>query len=156
MIEVDVPGWRRLELGTLVLDLNGTLAVDGSLLPVHSSVAELQKRLEICLLSADTHGTLDSVAAELGVRAVRLKPGGGESQQKAQFVRELGPDSVAAVGNGANDVGMLEIAGLSLAVLGDEGCAVDAIRASDLLVGSADEALELLLRPQRLVASLRR
>ena len=156
MIEVDVPGWRRLRLGTLVLDLNGTVAVDGRLLPVHSSVAELQKRLDVCLLSADTHGTLEAVAAELGVRAVRLQPGGGESQQKAKFVRELGPDSVVAVGNGANDVGMLEIAGLSLAVLGDEGCAVGAIQVSDLLVGSADEALELLLQTQRLVASLRR
>jgi P-type E1-E2 ATPase len=156
MIEVDVPGWRHLQLKTLVLDLNGTLAVDGRLLPVHTSVAELRRQLEVCLLSADTHGTLEEVAAELGVRAVRLEAGGGESQQKAEFVRELGPDSVVAVGNGANDVGMLEVAGLSMVVLGDEGCAVRALQASDLLVGSADEALELLLTPQRLVATLRR
>ncbi|EQD46013.1 Haloacid dehalogenase domain protein hydrolase, partial [mine drainage metagenome] len=98
-----------MELGTLVLDLNGTLAVDGQLLPVHSAVAELRRRLDVCLLSADTHGTLEEVAAELGVQAVRLRSGGGESQQKAEFVRGLGPDSVVAVGNGANDVGMLEI-----------------------------------------------
>ncbi len=156
MIEIDVPGWRRLQLRTLVLDLNGTLAVDGQLLPVHSSVTELQQRLDVCLLSADTHGTLEEVAAELGVRAVRLRSGGGESEQKAEFVRELGPDSVVAVGNGANDVGMLEIAGLSVTVLGEEGCAVRALQTSDLLVGSADEALDLLLHPQRLVATLRR
>ena len=142
MIDVDVPGWRHLQLGTLVLDLNGTLAVDGRLLPVHSSIAELSTQLEVCLLSADTHGTLDQAAEELGVRAVRLHQGGGESQQKAQFVTELGADSVVAVGNGANDVGMLEIAGLSTS--------------SDLLVGSADEALDLLLHPRRLIATLRR
>lgn len=156
MIDVDIPGWRRLQLNTLVLDLNGTLAVDGRLRPVHATVAELQQRLDVCLLSADTHGTLEEVAGELRVRAVRLRSGGGESQQKAEFVRALGPDSAVAVGNGANDVGMLEIAGLSMAVLGDEGCCSQALQASDLLVGSADEALELLLHPQRLVATLRR
>ncbi|MFZ0994810.1 MAG: ATPase P [Candidatus Dormiibacterota bacterium] len=156
MIEIIVPGWRHLQLSTLVLDLNGTLAVDGRLLPVHASVAELVQRLDVCLLSADTHGTLEEVAAELRVRAVRLRPGGGESQQKAEFVQQLGADSVVAVGNGANDVGMLEIAALSLTVLGDEGCAVRAIQASELLVGSADEALDLLLHPLRLVATLRR
>ena len=63
MIEIDVPGWRRLQLANLVLDLNGTLAVDGHLLPVHASVGELRQRLNVCLLSADTHGTLDEVAA---------------------------------------------------------------------------------------------
>lgn len=156
MIDVDVPGWRHLLLATLVLDLNGTLAVDGKLLPVHSSIAELSTQLEVCLLSADTHGTLDQAAAELGIRAVRVQQGGGESQQKAQVVTELGADSVVAVGNGANDVGMLEIAGLSIAVLGDEGCAVRALTTSDLLVGSADEALDLLLQPRRLIATLRR
>jgi P-type E1-E2 ATPase len=156
MIDVDVPGWRHLQLETLVLDLNGTLAVDGTLLPVHASIAELATRLEVCILSADTHSTLDQVASELAVRATRLRPGGAESQQKAQFVNGLGADSVVAIGNGANDVGMLEIAGLSIAVLGDEGCSVRALTASDLLVGSADEALDLLLRPQRLIATLRR
>lgn len=85
MIDVDVPGWRHLLLATLVLDLNGTLAVDGKLLPVHSSIAELSTQLEVCLLSADTHGTLDQAAAELGIRAVRVQQGGGESQQKAQW-----------------------------------------------------------------------
>ena len=156
MIEIDVPGWRRLRLDNLVLDLNGTLAVDGHLLPVHASVGELRQRLNVCLLSADTHGTLDEVADALGVRAVRLEPGGGEAEQKAEFVRGLGPESVAAVGNGANDVAMLKIAALAVTVLGEEGCAVHAIQASDVLVGSADEALDLLLHPQRLAATLRR
>ena len=33
MIEVDIPGYRTLQLAYLVLDHNGTLAVDGILKP---------------------------------------------------------------------------------------------------------------------------
>ncbi len=156
MIEIDIPGWRQLRLTTLVLDLNGTLALDGHPLPLHETIAELAERVDIRLLSADTYGTLERVAAELGVTAMRLQPGGGESDQKAQAVRLMGAESVAAIGNGANDVGMLELAALSVVVLGDEGVATRALLAADLVVGSADEALDLLLHPSRLVATLRR
>lgn len=155
-IVLDVPGWRRLHLTALVLDVNGVLALDGHLLPaVPGRIAELRRVLAVYLLSADTHGRLDEVAAALEIEARRLRPG-GEAEQKAEFVRNLGPDSIAAIGNGANDVGMLREAGLGIAVLGHEGAAVVALQAADVLVGSVHEALDLLLRPARLVATLRR
>ncbi|HZV50996.1 MAG TPA: HAD family hydrolase [Candidatus Dormibacteraeota bacterium] len=155
-IEVDVPGWKRLRLTTLVLDVNGTIALDGELLPeVQDRLQALRSRLDVHLLSADTYGQLSQISVQLGVAGRRLDPG-NESEQKASFVEQLGPSGVVAVGNGMNDVGMLKAADLSIAVIGHEGLAIPALLASDIVAGSIGEALDLLLQPRRLVASLRR
>jgi P-type E1-E2 ATPase len=157
VIEVDVPGWRCLRLTAVALDVNGVLTLDGELLlGLESRVAELRSLVAVHLLSADTHGRLDQVSATLGVAAMRLREGGEEAEQKARFVRELGAAGVAAIGNGANDVGMLREAELSIAVLGPEGLARGAADSADILVTSVHEALDLLLRPRRLLATLRR
>jgi soluble P-type ATPase len=67
----------------------------------------------------------------------------------------LGSDSVVAVGNGANDAGMLQLAAIGIAVLTDEGVAISTLRAADVLVTNPVHAIELLLLPKRLVATLR-
>jgi P-type E1-E2 ATPase len=157
MIEVAVPGWQTLRLEYLVLDVNGTLSLDGELLPgVSERVAALANLLQVHLLSADTFGRLDALAETLGVQATRLRPSGSEAGQKADFVRALGASSVAAIGNGANDAAMLRAAGLGIAVLGPEGLATGSAQAADILVASIADALDLLLHPRRLTATLRR
>jgi len=150
LLEVDIPGWQRLRLEALVLDVNGTLARDGELLPgVRKRLAALRAHLDVRLLSADTFGRLDTIAAELGVRGERLKHGEHEAPQKARFVHDLGVARVVAVGNGANDVDMLAEAALGIAVLGPEGLAVPALIAADVLASPIDEALELLIATLR-------
>jgi len=157
MLEINIPGWCSLQLTQLVLDVNGTLALDGALLPgVADRIGALRAGLEIHLISANTYGRLDAVAADLGVRAVRLEPGRAEAEQKAAFVRALGADGVVAIGNGANDVAMLEAAALGIAVLGHEGLAPAALGAADVVAASIEAALELLMQPRRLIATLRR
>lgn len=155
MLKIDIPGWRSLRLAHLVLDLNGTLALDGHLLPVHASLARLGRSLQVTLLSADTHGTLDQVALTLGVRAVRLDEKQDGAAQKAGYVDSLGAASVVAIGNGSNDVDMLRAAALGIVVIGAEGCSVRALTAADVVVASVENALNLLLEPRRLVATLR-
>ena len=157
MLEIDIPGWRTLHLEHLVLDLNGTLTVDGEILPgVQQRLATLNKSLEVELLSADTLGRLDGIAAMLGIAGHRLERGHPEAPQKRRVVSELGPERVVAIGNGANDVEMLAQAALGIAVLGREGTAVGCVDAADVLAPSIQDALDLLLIPQRLVATLRR
>jgi soluble P-type ATPase len=51
---------------------------------------------------------------------------------------------------------MLSSAALGIAVLGPEGLAVEALRAAHVVVARIEDALDLLLHPQRLVATLRR
>ncbi len=157
MLTILIPGWRELRLNEAVLDVNGTLSLDGILLPgVAERVTRLRATLAVHLLSADTHGTLEAIARELGVAGVRLRPGEPEPEQKAAYVRQLGPDSVVAIGNGNNDVGMLREAALGIVVLGPEGLAVPALVAADVVTRSATDALDLLLVPRRLIATLRR
>jgi soluble P-type ATPase len=156
MIPVTIPGRGSFRLLHLVLDVNGTLAEGGALVPgVRERLVHLTDLLEVHWVTADTRGRQSALDAELGWPAVRIQEG-AEAQQKAAFVQELGARSVVAIGNGANDAAMLRTAALGLAVLGSEGLAVEALLAADALLPSITQALDLLQDPQRLVATLRR
>ena len=155
MIELDIPGRGNFKLAHLVLDVNGTLAKDGRLLDkVARALTALRDRLTIHLLTADTYGRQNDIDLQLGLRATRLA-GGDEQPQKADYVRRLGAATVIAVGNGANDAGMLVAAAIGIAVLGEEGLAVSALQAADIVAPTIHDALGLLEFPTRLVASLR-
>jgi P-type E1-E2 ATPase len=158
MIEVSIPGWGTLKLEHLVLDVNGTLALDGKLIDgVAQALERLGGRLEIHLITADTHGKQAGIDRQLGLTAERLQVGSEapEADQKAAFVRKLEAEGVAAIGQGANDVGMLKAAALGIAILSREGLAVAALNAADLVLPDILSALELFDNPLRIVASLR-
>ena len=72
------------------------------------------------------------------------------------YIQRLGADTVFAVGNGANDAAMLEHAALGVAVIGPEGAAVETLLKAKVVVPYIRAALELLLFPKRLAATLRR
>jgi len=156
MIEINIPGRAPLRLEHLVCDVNGTLAKDGRLLDkLAKPLVGLKDRLTLHLITADTYGKQDNIDFTLGVKAVRLK-GGDQAEQKAEYVRGLGAEHVVAIGNGVNDALMLKEAALGLAVLGEEGLAVETLLAADIVVASAYEAVGFLENPIRLVATLRR
>ncbi len=157
MLELSIPGRGTYALLHLVLDVNGTLTLDGALLPeVTERLDRVRPLLAIHLLSADTFGRLDEIAARLRVPARRLEPGQSEPEEKLAYVRDLGSTSVVAIGNGANDAAMLAEAAVGIAVLGPEGLAGSALLAADVLAASVGAALDLLLHPQRLAATMRR
>lgn len=156
MIAVDVPGYKRLRLRYLVLDYNGTLALDGRLLPgVAGALRRLHRSLEIHVLTADTFGT---AAANLGdvPATVKVLPATRQDVRKAAYVRRLGAGAAVCVGNGRNDRAMLRAAALGISVLGGEGAAAETILAGSVVCTDILSALRLLLHPQRLVATLRR
>lgn len=156
MIELNIPGRGIIQLQHLVCDVNGTLAVDGQLAEgVARSLRTLQDRLNVHLLTADTHGRQHLIDQQLNIQAVRVQPG-GESAQKADYLRGLDAGCVAAIGQGANDEAMLKTAALGICVLSMEGVAVETLLAADLLVPDVVAALELLVKPLRIAASLRR
>jgi len=156
MLQVDIPGRGTVELAYLVLDLNGTIALDGEVLPdMAGRLAALAESLTIYLVTADTHGKATATASPLGVQLARIERG-DEANQKRALIQRLGAERVVAVGNGANDGAMLRAAALGIAVLGPEGLAVEALREADVVTARIEDALDLLLYPQRLVATLRR
>ena len=85
MIELTISGRGQIQLDHLVSDVNGTLALDGCLMEgVAKAVKALSNRLEIHLLTADTHGQQEVVDRQLGMQAVRIPPG-GEAEAKAMY-----------------------------------------------------------------------
>jgi len=62
---------------------------------------------------------------------------------------------VVAIGNGVNDARMLRAAALGIAALGREGLATAALQAADVVVASIEDALDLVLQPERMAATLR-
>jgi P-type E1-E2 ATPase len=156
MIELSIPGRGVLQLDHLVCDVNGTLAVDGTLINgVYPALNALRDRLSIHLLTADTHGRQAAIDQQLNLTAVRIQPG-GEDEQKAAYVRQLGALSVVALGQGANDALMLKEAALGICMISPEGLALETARAADLVVPDILTALQLLEKPLRIVATLRK
>jgi P-type E1-E2 ATPase len=156
MVKFTIPGRGSYELEHLVMDVNGTLAVDGQLMDgVAGKIASLRDKLTIHLLTADTHGKQAAIDQQLGLVAARIMPG-NESLQKAEYVRGLGSEKVAAIGQGANDAQMLEAAHLGICVMSVEGVAKETLFAADLIAPDILSALELFEKPLRIVASLRR
>ena len=156
MIDLQIPGRGIVQLQYAVFDVNGTLAIDGVLVKgVEERIALLRGKLEVRLITADTHNRQAEIDKQLKFKADRLAIG-DERQQKAKYVWQLGALNVVAIGNGANDAEMLKTATIGIAVLGREGTAGEAIVAADVVALNVIDAIDLLLNPKRLVATLRR
>jgi soluble P-type ATPase len=156
VIELNIPGRSLLRLQHLVTDVNGTLAVDGLLLEgIAKRIGLLGDRFTIHLLTADTHGRQAVMDQQLNLTAVRI-PAGDEAGQKAEYVRNLGAECVVAIGQGANDAAMLKEAALGICVMSQEGTATEALLSADLVLPNITAALELLDKPLRIIASLRK
>jgi len=156
MITIAIPDYRKITLHHLVLDMNGTLARDGVLLPgVKERLDQLKPLLEIHLITADTHGGGADAARTLDIRFHKMQPGPG-GPQKLTLVQQLGAEGVVAIGNGANDAPMLKESALGIVVNGGEGAAMPAILAADIYIPDILDALALLLHPDRIRATLRR
>lgn len=156
MIEIQIPGRGTVSLEHLICDVNGTLALDGQLIDgVARLITSLRDRLEIHLLTADTHGRQEAIDQLLNLKAVRITPG-EEGRQKADYVRRLGAEHVAAIGQGANDALMLQEAVIGICVLSHEGTAIQALLAAEIVVADIFQAFELFDKPLRLLATLRR
>ena len=155
LIELNIPNLGTIQLYHLVCDVNGTLAIDGRLIDgVSRKLTVLSDRLQIHLLTADTHGQQKVIDAQLGLKAGRILSG-DESGAKADYIRELGPEQVVAIGQGANDAGMLKEAAIGIAIFSMEGLSSQALHAADVFVTDIHAAFDLLEKPIRLVATLR-
>ena len=156
MIELTIPGLGVIQLKHLVSDVNGTLALDGQLLDgLPRLLNQLRDRVQVHLLTADTHGRQALIDQQLGFEATRIQAG-GEAEQKAAFVRQLGAKTVLAIGQGANDALMMQAAIIGVGILSQEGIASPTLLAADLVVPDIYAALTLIDKPLRLVATLRK
>ena len=155
MMEIDIPGFRSLRLHHLVMDYNGTLARDGDIIDgVAERLSALSADLTLHVVTADTFGKardqLQGIAAEL-----LILPENGQEKRKLEYVSALGASACVCIGNGRNDRLMLREAALGIVVINAEGCAIEAHASADVACASIADALDLLLHPRRLIATLR-
>ena len=156
MIEIKIPGQNDIQIEHIVFDVNGTLAVDGKLIPEVPALFEtLGNKVKLHLLTADTHGKQAEIDQQLRLMANRVKSG-GEAEQKAAYVNKLGSNHTVAVGQGANDSLMLKEARIGICVLSEEGTALETLLQADLVVPDIVSALRIINQPTRLIASLRK
>jgi P-type E1-E2 ATPase len=156
MIEITIPGRGEIRIKHLVCDVNGTLAIDGQPIEgVARQMLTLRDRLQIHMLTADTHGKQAEIDRQLNLKAHIIQKG-HEAEQKAEFVKSLGAENVVAIGQGANDAAMLITAGIGIAVISEEGLAIETLHAADMLMPDILSALTLLEKPVRLIATLRK
>lgn len=155
MIEIDIPGFKILRLNHLVLDYNGTIACDGKILPgVKEGLNALADLLSIHVLTADTFGQartfLDNIPCEVSVIAQEY-----QEISKVTYVNAIGAQNSVCIGNGRNDRLMIKEAALGIAVILEEGAAIEALLAADVVCTGIVQALNLLRKPLRLTATLR-
>lgn len=155
MIEIAIPGAGTLALRHLILDYNGTLACDGVLLPgVQERLLLLAEKLQVHVVTADTFGQVREELAGVPCQLYIL-PTGKHTEAKLAYVEQLGANASVCIGNGCNDRLMLKEAALGIAVIQMEGASTATFLAADIVMTSIQSALDLLLNPLRLVASLR-
>ena len=155
MITVEIPGRKKLQISHLVLDYNGTLALDGDLLDgVAKRIERLASQIQLHVITADTHGTVKMKLTGCPCSLHIIGPQ-EQDRQKDAYVRSLGAEKVAAIGNGRNDGLMLKTAALGLALVQEEGASIAAILQADIVCTDILNAFDLLLNPSRLRATLR-
>ena len=155
MIEIAIPGSKSLVLKHLVLDYNGTLAGDGVLLPgVRERLLVLAGKLQVHVVTADTFGQARAELDGLPCR-IHILASGNHSEAKLAYVEQLGAVACVCIGNGRNDRLMLKEAALGIAVVQMEGASSATLSAADIVTTSIQNALDLLVNPLRLVATLR-
>lgn len=151
-----IPNFRTMHLHHLVLDFNGTVALEGELLPeVSALLPDLSARYSVHVITSDTFGTVRAQLEGFDVRVTVLQSN-DHTMEKALYLDKLGVQHCIAVGNGSNDARMLKDARLAIAVIGEEGCSIPALTNADIVCNSIGNALELLLSNKRLIATLRR
>jgi soluble P-type ATPase len=155
MIEIIIPGYKTLLLRYLVMDYNGTLAVDGVLLDgVRERLMALSEKMALHVVTADTFGIARSQLTGLPCELAIL-PVENQAVAKLAYIQRLGEAQVVAMGNGRNDQRMLQAAALAIAIIQGEGAALETCQAADVLAPDIQAALDLLLHPKRLIATLR-
>lgn len=155
MLKIQIPGREVLQIENFVFDYNGTIATDGKISEgIKEKLSELSKRVNIYVATADTYGNASQECAKYGLQ-VKLLTSGETRNAKKEFVQQLNPMSTVCFGNGYNDEQMISDCLLSVGILGEEGIYAGLLSKCDIVVNSIENALDLFIKSNRLIALLR-
>lgn len=157
-IAIDIPGFGRRVIRTVISDYTGTLSRRGKLAPgVRPRLRQLLKLVNLEIITADSYGTARQQLK--GIAVPHMLQRKRHDIEKRDFARRFNLQHVAAFGNGNNDRLLLKAAraggGIAVAVDNGEGCALDALLHANISIVGAANALDLLLNPTACKATLR-
>jgi len=155
MLIYEIPGREDIKIENVVLDYNGTIAIDGKLIEgVEEKLSKLKAHVNIYILTADTYGTVEKECKEIYAEVLTFpKENAGES--KNDIIKELGGENTLCIGNGFNDIPMFKESILSIAVIEGEGVSGKLLMQADIVTRSIIDALEIVLDKNKMKATLR-
>jgi len=153
---IEIPNFKNLDIQNILFDYNGTLAEDGEISEeIHTLLKDICKKYNVFVITADTFGSVKKELKDFDLEVIILSSD-DHTKEKRTFLQELGENETIALGNGNNDALMLKTAVISIAILGEEGCASEALFASDIVCKNITNAMQLILHPKRMIATLRK
>ncbi len=153
-MKIKVPGAGLYNIETVVLDLNGTISVNGKVVVgVKERINQINSLgIKTILFSGDTQGTADKIAKDLGVVFIKTN----SASEKLKEIKKLNPNKCVAIGNGLIDASFLKAAKLGIAVMQAEGVHTKAILAADIVMNNINDALDLILNEKVFISTLRK
>lgn len=149
-----IPGNGELEIKTIILDLNGTLTVGGQIVEgIQERLGKLKERdFRIIFFTGNTRGDAGDIARELGIEWLQA----ADATEKKKLASELDPNTCVSIGNGLIDLELMKTVKLAIATLQAEGVHTQTLLVCDIVVPSINDALDMFIDHQRLIATLRR
>jgi len=153
-MKIKVPGNGVFDIQTVVLDLNGTVSVNGKVIAgVKQRIKQINALgIKTILFSGDTQGTADKIAKDLEVIFIKTS----SANDKLKEIKKLNPNKCVAIGNGLIDASFLKVAKLGIVVIQAEGAHTKAILAADIVMSSINDALDLILNEKIFISTLRK
>ena len=152
---LNIPGRDKIQVTNIILDFNGTIAIDGKLIDgVSEKINTLSSIINFYIVTADTYGTAESELSGVNCSVINLAKS-DEFKSKLDVLISLGKSETLCVGNGFNDRIVLKECILGISLLQEEGLNVEALIASDLVCKSIIDVFSCIENPNRIVATLR-
>lgn len=147
-------GVGEIELDTIILDLNGTLAVNGKLVDgVKERLSKLKELgYTIYLFTGDQRGNAALLAAEIGIVLQKAT----SSDEKEELSLKLNSEKTVAIGNARIDIGTFKHSKVRIATVQAEGIHVEILKHVDILTTSINDALDILINPDTFNATMRK
>jgi len=156
IVEINIPGRGTIKIKNLLLDYNGTIACDGKVIPsVKEKIEAINKKgIRVHIVTADTHGTVRNQCVNMPIE-IQIFDNSNAAENKREIVEKLGAEYCICIGNGFNDGQMFEACSISVIVIGEEGCSAKSLIKADIVCKNIEEAFDLILKPSRIIATLR-
>lgn len=152
---INIPGFKNIEIKNLVLDYNGTIANNGLLINnVETFINKIAESIQVYIITADTFGTVEAQLKNTNCKVLKIT-NENQNQQKLELIQKLDANNTIAFGNGRNDELMLKEAVIGIGILENEGIYTKNLLSADIICKNIANAFELLLTPNKLIATLR-